>query len=183
MKTGKEKRGYHGQVVSAVPGRLRIRLHPSKRHQTVMDGIKNGLDSREGIHDVRLNRSTGSITVKYDHSRFSKRNVLSALEDLDVVFQCLKDEMDSGGPENGQDDAFASAGFLEAINDLNRKLFRVTGVPINLKIFMPLAFAGAGLWSISKRGLMIEAVPGWLFLWFAFDMFVKLHPSETAKVK
>lgn len=24
---------------------------------------------------------------------------------------------------------------------------------------------------------MIERVPGWLFLWFAFDLFVKLNSS------
>jgi hypothetical protein len=70
---------------------------------------------------------------------------------------------------------------VEALNDLNRRICGATGVPVNLKILLPLVFAGAGLWSISRRGLMIEAVPGWLFLWFAFDMFVKLHPSEKAR--
>ena len=183
MKTGKEKSRSHGQVVSAIPGRLRIKLHPSKRRHDVMDGIKSGLDSREGIHDVKINRSTGSITVKYDHGRLSTDNVLGTLGDLDVVFQSLNHEMNGGGIYGGSDDASASAGFLEAVNDLNRKLQCMTRVSIDLKVIMPLAFAGAGLWSISKRGLMIEAVPGWLFLWFAFDMFVKLHPSEKAKAK
>jgi hypothetical protein len=42
---------------------------------------------------------------------------------------------------------------------------------------LPLAFVGARLWSIGRKGLMIESVSGWLFLWLAFDMFVKLHLS------
>ena len=74
-------------------------------------------------------------------------------------------------------------GFLETLNDLNRRISGIIRIPIDLKILLPLAFAGAGLWSIGKKGLMLESVPGWLFLWFAFDMFVKLHPAHGATVK
>ena len=143
-----------------------------------MEGVKLGLDSREGVYDVRINNATGSITVHYDRAHHSKENVFKLLEDADTVFHCLGHEADFGSLEGGGDDAIGSAGFLESLNDLNRRIYVMTGIPLDLKIIMPLAFAGAGLWSISKRGLMIEAVPGWLFLWLAFDMFVKMHPSE-----
>ena len=146
-----------------------------------MDRVKEHLGSREGVHHVRSNNSTGSITVRYDHNRHSTQSLLGLLEDLDTVFQCLGHEADMGSPEGALDDDFASTGFLEALNDLNGRIRAATGIPVNLKILMPLLFAGAGLWSISRRGLMIEAVPGWLFLWFAFDMFVKLHPGERAQ--
>jgi cation transport ATPase len=146
-----------------------------------MNGVKERLDSREGVHHVRLNNATGSITVRYDHDRHSTQSVLGLLEDLDTVFQSLGHEAEMASPEGEVGEAFASAGFVEALNDLNRRIYGTTGIPVNLKILMPLLFAGAGLWSISRRGLMIEAVPGWLFLWFAFDMFVKLHPSENAQ--
>ena len=181
MTNGKKPKSGHNRVVSAIPGRVRIKLHPSKRSPVVMDGIKQNLDSHEGVQDVRLNTSTGSITVKYDPLRHGTESVLSLLEELDTVFQSLGHEADMAGPEGEVGDAFASAGFLEALNDLNRRIYGMTGIPINLKILMPFAFAGAGLWSISKRGLMIEAVPGWLFLWLAFDMFVKMHPSHPPK--
>jgi hypothetical protein len=69
--------------------------------------------------------------------------------------------------------------FLSAIEHLDARLTAATGLPINLKQLLPLSFAAAGLWSIGKRGLQIEQVPGWLFLWFAFDMFVKLHPLRS----
>jgi hypothetical protein len=71
-----------------------------------------------------------------------------------------------------------TAGFLAAIDDLNQRISAATGLPINLKLALPLAFVGAVLWSIGRKGLMIEMVPGWLFLWLAFDMFVKLHPAD-----
>lgn len=70
-----------------------------------------------------------------------------------------------------------SSGFLAAIDDLNARFHAVTGIPVDLKLVMPLTLAGAGIWSIGKNGLMLESVPGTLLLWLAFDMFVKLHPG------
>jgi hypothetical protein len=64
---------------------------------------------------------------------------------------------------------------------LNQRIYSATGIPVNLKQILPLSFVGAGIWSIAKKGLMVEAVPGWLFLWLAFDMFVKLHPPANNK--
>lgn len=183
MKDGKKTRRYHGKVVSAIPGRLRIKLHPSKRSQALMDGIKHNLDSREGVHHVKLNSSTGSITVKYDHHRHGTNSVLGLLEDLDILVQSLGHVPVIGEPEGGIGKSTHPKGFPEALNDLNRRIFGMTRIPIDLKILLPLAFAGAGLWSIGKKGLMVESIPGWLFLWFAFDMFVKLHPAHGAVVK
>ena len=181
MKERKNSAAGHARVVSASPGRIRIKVHPTKRDPVLMNGVKESVRSHEGIHDVSLNHNTGSITVRYDHHRHTKEGVLKFLEDFDTVFQSLGREAEFTGAEDGSEDAFASAGFVEALNDLNRRIYGKTGIPVNLKLLMPLLFAGAGLWSISRRGLMIEAVPGWLFLWFAFDMFVKLHPGDGAK--
>lgn len=176
MPSETQRPRHHARVASAIPGRLRVKLHPAHRGQDVMDNIKRGLAPAEGVHDVKLNRSTGSITVRYDHTHHTTNSVLGLLQDLDVVAQ----SMEAPGmeePEAEVERTVRSEGFLAAVNDLNRRVFNSTGVPVDLKIILPLTFAGAGLWSISKRGLMIESVPGWLFLWFAFDMFVKLHPA------
>ncbi|MCG6878870.1 MAG: heavy-metal-associated domain-containing protein [Deltaproteobacteria bacterium] len=181
MKSEKNVTGGHARVVSAVPGRIRVKIHRTKRNPALMNEVKKNIGSQEGIQDVRLNNHTGSVTVRYDHERHTKETVMKLLEDFDTVFQSLGREAEFEKPEDGADTTLASAGFVEALNDLNRRIYGKTGVPINLKILMPVLFAGAGLWSISRRGLMIEAVPGWLFLWLAFDMFVKLHPSHIAK--
>ena len=143
-----------------------------------MDGIKAGLDPHKGVHGVKVNGSTGSVTVKYDHARHNKASILGLLEDLDVVVQSMGSMAPTEALKPGGDEAVPPEGFLAAVNDLNRRIYEKTGTPIDLKLVLPLAFAGAGLWSIARRGLMIEAVPGWLFLWFAFDMFVKLHPVQ-----
>ena len=177
MVIERDKKRRYAQVASSARGRLRIKLEPSGRNSNVMVGIKDGLDRQKGIHDVRLNPSTGSITVKYDHGRHNTTGILDMLKDLDVVIQSV-------GHPPGIEELFRknsegrdSVGFIDAITDLNRRIYDTTGVPVDLKILLPLAFAGAGIWSIARRGLMLETLPGWLFLWFAFDMLVKLHPA------
>ena len=166
------------QVASHVPGRIRLKLHPQGRDQATMAGIQTKLQSLQGIDDVRLNPAAGSVTVHYDRDRHSMAGILGFLEDLDVV-------VDSIGHLPGLDigtEATRNGGqlpeFITAINALNQRIRNTTGLAIDLKLLLPLAFVGAGIWSIGKRGLMIDKVPGWLFLWFAFDMFVKLHSEH-----
>jgi len=102
---------------------------------------------------------------------------LGFLEDLDVVAQETSPVFEGDLPEAAGEGG-AQLSFLQAIEDLDFRVWRSTVARINLKIALPLVFALAGLWSISKKGLMVAQVPGWLFLWMAFDMFVKLHPHR-----
>jgi hypothetical protein len=101
MVKRKKRADGHVHVVSDVPGRVRIKFHPSKRNPDLMNGVKARLDSREGIHHVRVNNATGSITVRYDHDRHSTQSVLGLFEDLDTVFQSLGHEAEMASPEGG----------------------------------------------------------------------------------
>jgi hypothetical protein len=166
------------RVASHVPGRIRLKLHPQGRDQATMVGIQTKLQSLRGIHDVRLNPAAGSVTVHYDRDRHSMAGILGFLEDLDVVVDSIGHlpglDVGTEATRNGR----PLPVFITAINDLNQRIQNKTGLPVNLKLILPLAFVAAGIWSIGKRGLMIERVPGWLFLWFAFDVFVKLHSER-----
>ncbi|HSD82951.1 MAG TPA: hypothetical protein VLG46_03790 [Anaerolineae bacterium] len=165
-------------VASHVPGRIRLKLHAQHRDQATMEEIRRHLVDREGINDVRLNPACGSVTVHYDHDQHSMSGILGFLEDLDVIVDSIGHLPDIG--ENGSVSNGAGApAFIAAVNDLNQRIRRVTGLPVDLKLALPLTFVGAGAWSIARKGLMIESVPGWLFLWFAFDMFVKLHSDRA----
>ena len=178
MNEEKQKRRHPAHMVSLTPGRLRLRLHPKSRDPQLMHGIKRDLESQEGVHEVRVNPATGSVTVNYDHECHSTAGILGCLEDLDVVMESLGHLPTLENHESEGGDLLETAGFLAAIDDLNQRISAATGLPINLKLALPLAFVGAGLWSIGRKGLRIESVPGWLFLWLAFDMFVKLHPAD-----
>jgi hypothetical protein len=164
-------------IVSDVPGRMRIKLHPGCRRPAFMDNLKKKLETREGMHRVRVNHTNGSLTVHYDRDRLDKNKLLGFLEDLDVVAGEISPAFKGDAPD-GVDETGTQMSFLQAIEDLNLRIWRTTGIRLNLKTALPLAFALAGLWSIRKQGLMTTQVPGWILLWLAFDMFVKLHPRR-----
>lgn len=167
---------HHAYVASHTPGRLRIKMHPGSRTPDVLQGIQRGLQAKHGVRDVRVNAANGSVTVIYDHLIHNSASMLGLLDDLDVV-------IDSIGKASAFEDspgaAAASPSFLDAVEDINARIRSGLSIPFDLKLILPLTFAGAGAWSIAKEGLMIESVPGWLFLWLAFDMFVKLHPHPA----
>jgi hypothetical protein len=167
-------------MASHIPGRIRFKLHSQNRDRETMEGIKRNLEAREGIHDVRLNPACGSVTVHYDHDRHSMLSILGFLEDLDVIIESIG-HLPSIGENEHADHNREAPEFIAAVNDLNGRLRKATGLSIDLKLVFPLAFVGAGIWSIGRKGLMVESVPGLLFLWLAFDMFVKLHSARTDK--
>lgn len=173
-----EPHRHRASLVSAVPGRIRVRLarHGKSRDPGVMDAIRSRLAQREGLNAVRVNPANGSVTIDYDHHRHSLSGLLGLLEDVDIAIDSVgkmaRFKLDEeAGPEQ-------SGSFIAAVEALNRSLRSATGLPIDLKTLLPLSFAGAGLWSILRSGLMIEKIPGWILLWLAFDIFVKLHPIE-----
>ncbi|MFM2007854.1 MAG: hypothetical protein RLZZ09_3509 [Pseudomonadota bacterium] len=162
-----------GYLKSHVPGRIRFKLHPAHREPGVAHDLQGKLAAMGGIHDVRVNAANGSVTVSYDHARHSMAGILGILEDLDVMVESIGHlpEIDV----NGAAGPAIQPQFQIAIDDLTQRIKGATGVSLNLRAGLPLAFLAAGIWSIARRGLMIERVPGWLFLWFAFDLFVKLN--------
>jgi hypothetical protein len=55
------------QVLSSIPGRIRLRVSPKHRQPEVMAQIVSTLKAFfSEIRDVRMNVQTGSITVYYD---------------------------------------------------------------------------------------------------------------------
>ncbi len=181
MNQTKAKPQHRAHVASLTPGRLRIKMNPQHRDALTLQGIQSDLQSHEGVSDVRVNPANGSLTMNFDKSRFSAKGIMGLLEDVDVLVESVGH---SPGVEGGSHDGGpASTGLIAAVEDLNRRIKSATGLPIDLKLVLPVSFVGAGLWSVARRGLMIETVPGWLFLWFAFDMFVKLHPIRPDKAE
>jgi Heavy metal associated domain 2 len=180
MNTEAKNRQHVAQLASHVPGRIRIKLHHNSRRLHIIRQIEESLTLQEGIQDVKTNEATGSIRINYDTTRHDMPGIRKVLEDLDVIVS------DYAGTAMPDGEAIAAAGeknsmtFVSAVEDLNEWLSTVTGVRMDLKIILPVGFLGAGIWSILRNGLMTAKIPGWLFLWLAFDTFVKLHPPNTA---
>jgi copper chaperone CopZ len=165
-----EKRRCHGRVASHIPGRVRVKLAAASRDARIMAHIKEQLKGVAGIDAVDLNHATGSITVRYDRAKHTMEGIRQVFEDIDVVVGNLTDAPSFG--ESGK----KPTTFIGAVEDLNRRCSESTGVNIDLKKILPLTLLGAGLWAIARQGFRVSQVPAWVFLWLAFDSFVKLHP-------
>jgi copper chaperone CopZ len=165
-----EKRRYHGRVASHIPGRVRVKLAPASRSARVMAHIKEQLKGVAGIDAVDLNPATGSVTVCYDRAKHTMEGIRRVFEDIDVVLANLTDA------PSFDESCKKPTTFIGAVEDLNRRCSESTGVNIDLKKILPLTLLGAGLWAIARQGLRVSQVPAWVFLWLAFDSFVKLHP-------
>jgi hypothetical protein len=171
-------RRHSARIASLVPGRLRIKLRRGDELAGLLQRLKSRLEGHEGVHRVKVNPTVGSLTLHYDHARHGMAGVLGWLEDVDVMVESIGHLPSVNGAEG-----VTEAGFVGAAEDLNRRIHHWTGLPVDIKLLLPLLFLAAGLWSTARKGLMVEAVPGWLFLWFAFDVFVKFHPPAHSRAK
>ena len=166
------KQTHYAEVASHVPGRLRIRLHPDSRKPQVTEQIKNTLEGQHGVHEVAVNHLTGSIAVKYDAAVHEHTGILKVLEDIDVIVGTLRDPSKIEEAFNERGHSEVASTFTGAIDDLDNRIYELTGRKVDLKVLFPLALAGLGVWQFMTYGLTIE---GFLLIWFAIDSFLRLH--------
>jgi hypothetical protein len=177
-KEHKPKAVHRAEVASHIPGRLRVRLQRESRHPHILNRIKEKLEEQPGVHAVEVNHAAGSVTVKYDHQLHVGTGILGLLEDFDVLVGTVMDVPRIGGAAGSEGAGVVT--LADALNDLNSRISALTGISLDLKVLFPVALAGTGLWLIAVNGLMIETMPGWLLVWFAFDAYLKLNPHGVA---
>lgn len=169
-------RRHHARTASSARGRLRIRLDRGSRSAHLLDQVKQHLEAQPGVDDVDTNPGTGSVTIRFDHTKQNKAELFRFLGDLDVVMDEALNASDAGEAEVGGSANGKRLG--TAIDDFDAWITQKTSVRVDLRKWVPLGLVGAGVWSIARQGPMIESVPGWVFLWLALDVFVKLHPEH-----
>jgi len=159
------------RLASHSRGRLRVRVGRGTHREKLLARIKEHLQAQPGVSDVDIHPATGSAVVTYDHNEQSGAGILRLMGDLDVVVASFHPSPD----DHAVDSHLGLPSVTEAIDDLDQYLHETMGVRVNLRMAVPLGLLAIGVWSVAKRGLMIDSVPGWVFLWLAFDTFVKLH--------
>jgi Heavy metal associated domain 2 len=173
----------HAQVVSDTPGRLRVRLLHPGRHPHAAGRALAVLPQKDGVRHVTANAATGSVLVHYDRRRFGRDDVLAMLRDVGVLVVEVAGGAGEDVSESGQ--STAAEAMMGATGDLDRRLRRLTGYRIDLRLLLPLGLAIAGLaLAFLRGGLGLTAVPPILLLWYALDSFLFLHRSRaTAELR
>jgi len=168
-----EVRALHARVVSHTSGRLRVRVHAGNREPASMHAIGRRLEDALGPGRVELNKSSGSVLVHYDHHARSSADVLSLVRDVGIVLEDTARAVGLDVPG----DALSTTGqsIVDALSDLNRQVFGLTGSKVDLKVLFPLTLGAVGLWRAARAGLGLDQVPAYVLLWYAFDSFWKFH--------
>ena len=120
------RKTHRARTLSATPGRLRIKSRHARNNPSLLNRIKGGLETRSGVSRVCVNPTTGSFVVHYDPVRFDKAGIFKCLEDIDVIVEDL-----THAPSVVPPQTTPTAG--EAIRDVNLRLSRWTGLPIDLR--------------------------------------------------
>ncbi len=72
------------QVVHNTPGRVRLKACSKNIDIPTLKAIAQQLQQHEGIYEVKLNNSTGSMVVSFDVSSMSLSRLWEILEDLNI---------------------------------------------------------------------------------------------------
>jgi hypothetical protein len=146
----------------------------------VLQQTKVALEKRQGVQAVHVNQAAGSLTVHYDPDHHPGNSIIRLLEDLDVIVGTGLDLPRIEGSGRLYENSSVATTLGAALDDLDHQIASLTGATVDLRTLFPLSLAGIGIWLIRENGLMLDAAPGWLFLWLAFDAFVRLHPHAPA---
>jgi hypothetical protein len=158
------------KVVSATPGRLRLRIAHSHRQPETMEYIANTLDAQPHVDEVRTNVNHGSIVIKYSGKSGDLSNVLATLEDIGIIFA----EITEGGTE-------ASTTVSTAVVDLNKRVRKATDGVVDIRFLFPLGLGILAIRKLMMKGLQFDIIPWYVLAWYSFDSFIKLHGITPQK--
>jgi hypothetical protein len=173
------------QVVHHIPGRLRVRLPPSKRDPHLFEELREFVSGLGGVERVEVNPTTGSVLVHYHPESREEIQAMLSQTASDSRADAGVTGVDELAEKIEREAEFLSAHselamqIVAAIKGLNREVRQATNNMVDLKVLLP---AGLAVWAFLKMGAEV-ATPLWVTLAiFSFNSFVALHRPEAAGV-
>jgi hypothetical protein len=157
-----------GQITSAVPGRVRLRLPPPHRH--ALPELGAHLGRQPGIHQVAVNGVTGSVLIHCDRHRMSTGDIAAMCRDIGVVVGELIPAVGELAPV--AELVGSDAGLPEALDDVDRRLGRDFPRQTGLRLLVPLILGSLGVRQLIVDGL--GQLSGYLLILVAIDAFVRI---------
>jgi len=165
-------------IASATPGRVRVRLQRTEKSRDIVESVKEHVVGRPGVTQVSTSAVTGSVVVHYDRESASHDDIIGMFRDAGVIVESIAG---LEGAEELSAPTPASQRVIEAVDRLDRRLARLTGYRVDLRLLFPAGLFAIGLRQALVEGLGLTDVPGYVLLWYAFDSFWKLHRELPAR--
>lgn len=158
-------------VESRVPGRIRLRVPRGSRRGNGLARIQMVFENVEGIRNIDINPSTGSVLITHDPNIIDSEDLIGLGRSANVIRQ------ESQGGRNGIQWPAMSTGARQIISGFRQfdsAISRFTGGAIDAKLAIPLLLLGLSLgralFSASKA-----PTPWYSLLWYSYSMFMHWH--------
>ncbi len=160
------------KVISATPGRLRLRVNSAHRQPEKIQRIADALEAHGNVKNVRTNVHHGSITVEHGQEEGNLESVLAALRDLGIIFRDITE-----GKSEAADQVSAAA------FDFNKQIKLASNGRVDMRILFPIGLATLSFRQLLAKGLQLDIIPWYVLAWYSFDSFLKLHAGSQSEPK
>ena len=170
------KRLIPAHIVSQTPGRIRLRVGDSHRQKDKLEPIIAALTQELAIYRVRIQITSGSITVFHSQDHINCDDIRQMLEDLGIIWVNIA----SKAANPSQSTSNIAAQIIEVAANLNQRFSSATQGKVDLRLLLPLSFSLLALRQLVVKGWQLELIPWYVLAWYAFDSFIKLHTLDES---
>ena len=159
-------------LLSAVPGRVRLKVFAGRRRPDELERVRAALDALPGVSAVQASTRTGSVLVRHEPASTGIDELRAALEELGLALVA---------PESSPRSRMTPARrVFETADQANSRVERRLGGP-DLRLIFPAALGLLSLRQATRDAPGLAQAPWYVLAWYAFDSFLKLNGREATR--
>lgn len=159
-------------LVSALPGRIRVRIDRSMRSPESIRELTELLRGLSGVREVQVNPTTGSFLIFYDPEA-------ADLTQLYLAAQAAKVNIVLPGTASEGEPRTDLSSVARAVNSyfgrLDWMVSSYTGGKLDAKTLAPIAVGAVAVRQLLVQGASLSSAPWYVLLWYSFEMFTKYN--------
>jgi hypothetical protein len=156
-------------VVSAIPGRLRLRLTGRWRAADELRRVSEALEELTGVSEAKASDLTGSVVVRFEPGAVGPEDIGARLSRLGLEVRPAT----SAAPVSGVGRVAAGARGLDGLVQQG-----TGGLELRLLVPVGLGLLAARQAVVARQEL--RRAPWYVLGWYAFDSFLKLNDAPAA---
>jgi cation transport ATPase len=155
---------------------LRARLTRESLNGDALRSAQQALTRISGVSEVRTNHEARSVLIAYDPTSLDLADLLKAMAAAGVTVVSTPDSKNERRDDQGGG-ALADS-ITGLFSDVDRRVADLTGGKADLRTLVPVSLAALAVREIVAG--RVTAAPWYVFLWYAFDSFMKLGRARTS---
>lgn len=132
---------------------------------------------KPGVEEVRTDARTGSALITYDPEVLDMPSAIGLIRKAHEAF------VDVAPPrlQTALDSSVSRAGgtIRERFSAADGRVRKATHGTVDLRALMPIGLAGLSLRQLVRQGPGVSSVPWYVFAYYSFDSFIKLHSGTS----